>query len=93
VQDEIVVRVPQVTGRDTAQELAFCLLGSAGPHQPRTVGNAEHVGVDGNHGLSEGDVEDDAGALGAYPGKRFESLAPGRHLASETRLELAADAD
>ena len=62
--------------------------GDAGP-----VAHAEDVGVDGNGGLAEGDVEDDIGGLPSHSGKRFQRLARARHLAAMLGDEFPRERD
>jgi len=57
------------------------------------IGNPEDVSVDGDLGLAEYHVENDAGGLAPDAGQRLERGAVGRQLAAVPFEQLPAQAD
>lgn len=75
VEDEVVVGVVEEGLGDALQEAVLDGAGGGAGGEAGAVGDAEDVGVDGDGGVAEGDVEDDAGGLAADAGQGFEGGA------------------
>src|SRR3984893_12010003 len=72
--------VPELLRRELDQ-LALDLFRGLARGQTGAIGDAEDMGVDGDGGVTKGDVQDDVCGLAADAGQPGESVMIGRHLA------------
>ena len=82
VQDEPVVGVTQISLWDDLQQAQLDLVRRLARGEIEAMRHPEHVRVDGQGRLAEGDIEHDIGGLAADAGQRLQRLALPRHLAA-----------
>ena len=86
-----MVGVMQVGLGDHLQQAQLDLERRLAGGQIEPVRHAEHVRVDGQGRLAEGDVEHDVGGLAADARQRLQRLALARHLAAVLGRSAARD--
>ena len=82
MQDQPVVRIHQVLGRNAFEQLELHSQRRFARGQAGAVAHAKDVGVDGHGRLTKSGVEHHIGRFAAHAGQGFQGFAAAGHLAS-----------
>jgi hypothetical protein len=93
VQDQPVMGVAHVFGRNDADETLLDLFRRLAGRQAETVADAEDMGVDRHGRLAERHVQHDIGGLAADAGQFRQGVAVVRHLAAMVADQRLAQRD
>ena len=92
-QDQPMMGVLQILLRNDLIELVLDLIGRLAGGQAGAVGNPKNMGVDGDGGLAEHGVENDAGGFAPDSGQRLQGRTIARHLSAMALDQQFAQGD